>query len=151
MNTLLTILLTVMSFAAQFVQQKTSAMFAEPQRSEGQLIYRSPDYLRWEYTKPQPLVWELDGDKGNMNPHIKSMVILIRQSVSGDFSAAQKSFKVEQQDNTVILTPVKRELKNLFKQIRIVLNPDTQIADEVTICEANGDVTTIHFFAIRWL
>ena len=138
-----------MSFAAQFVQQKTSAMFAEPQRSEGQLIYRSPDYLRWEYTKPQPLLWELDGDKGNMNPHVKNMVMLIRQSISGDLTAAEKSFVVEQQDNTVTLTPRKRELKNLFSRIRIILNPETQIADEVTIYETNGDITVIRFFAVR--
>ena len=138
-----------MSFAAQFVQQKTSAMFVEPQRSEGQLLYRQPDYLRWEYTKPQPLVWELDGDKGNMNPHIKNMVMLIRQSISGDLAAAEKSFVVEQQDNIVTLTPKKRELKNLFIHIRIVLNPETQIADEVTIYEANGDTTHIRFFDVR--
>ena len=140
-----------MSFSAQFVQEKTSAMFAKPQRSEGQLLYRQPDYLRWEYTKPQPLVWELDGDRGNMNPHVKSMVALIRQSISGDLAAAEKSFLVEQQDNIVILTPKKRELKNLFTQIRIVLNPQTQIADEVTIYETNGDETHIRFFDVQQL
>lgn len=145
----LSILLAVGSFVAQFVQQKESPLFDAPQQSTGVLTYRQPDYLRWEYTSPQALAWELEGNKGNMTPQLKSMVMLIRESIHGDFSKAQSSFDVQTEGNIVTLTPRKRELRNIFRSIRITLNPATQIADEVVMTEAGGDITTIRFTHVQ--
>ena len=97
------LLLIIASFTAHFVQDKQSALFTEPQRSEGELVYRTPDYLRWEYTSPQPLVWEIDGDKGNVNKQITGLLMLIKQCVKGDFGAAEKSFTVQQNGHSVVL------------------------------------------------
>ena len=151
LNTVFAILLAVTSFSAFFRQEKQSSLLAQPQHSEGVLEYRSPDYLRWEYTGPQPLVWELDGDKGNMNPHMKVVVALIRQAVSGDFDEAEKSFIVERNGDNVTLKPRKRELQRMFRQIAITLRHGTEIAEQVVISEANGDVTTIRFYDVKML
>ena len=148
---ILTIILTVGSFVAQFVQQKQSPLFDAPQESAGVLTYRRPDYLRWEYTSPQVLVWELDGNKGNMSSQLKSMVMLIRESIKGDFEKAKSSFDVATDGNTITLIPRKRELKNIFRSIRITLNPDTRIADKVEMTEAGGDVTTICFTNVQFI
>ncbi len=145
------LILIIASFTAHFVQDKQSALFTEPQRSEGELVYRTPDYLRWEYTSPQPLVWEIDGDKGNVNKQITGLLMLIKQCVKGDFGAAEKSFTVQQNGHSVVLTPKKRELQRLFRQIEIELNPQTDIADRVVIHEANGDDTTIRFKQVTML
>ena len=150
LSSLLTILI-IQSFTARFVQEKQSVLFSEPQRSEGAMVYRTPDYLRWEYTAPQALVWETDGNSGNVNKQILSMLMLIKECVKGDFEAAQKSFVVEQQDETVTLTPKKRELQRLFQRIEITLNPKTSIANQVVIREANGDTTTIRFYDVTML
>ena len=40
-------------------------MMSEPQVSAGHMTYRSPDYMRWAYTSPQTMVWEMNGDKSN--------------------------------------------------------------------------------------
>ena len=151
MTHLLSILMVIASFTAHFVQDKQSALFTEPQRSEGVLVYRTPDYLRWEYLSPQALVWEIDGEKGNVNKQVASLLLLIKQCVKGDFGAAQKSFTVEQNGSSVVLTPKKRELQRLFRQIEIDLNPQTDIADRVVIHEANGDDTTIRFSQVTML
>ena len=133
------LLLIIASFTAHFVQDKQSALFT------------TPDYLRWEYTSPQPLVWEIDGDKGNVNKQITGLLMLIKQCVKGDFGAAEKSFTVQQNGHSVVLTPKKRELQRLFRQIEIELNPQTDIADRVVIHEANGDDTTIRFSQVTML
>lgn len=145
------IILVISSFTARFTQTKQSEIFAEPQQSKGVLEYRQPDYMRWEYTEPQPLVWEIDGDKGNMNKQISGMLMLIKQCVKGDMEAARKSFIVEQSGDTILLTPKKRELQRLFRQVEITLNPNSEIAKQVLISEANGDQTTIRFYDVKML
>ncbi|MBR4564847.1 MAG: outer membrane lipoprotein carrier protein LolA [Paludibacteraceae bacterium] len=148
---ILSIILAVTSFVAQFVQQKQSPLFEVPQESVGVLTYHHPDYLRWEYTSPQPLVWELNGNKGNMSSQLKSIVKLIRESIKGDFEKAKSSFDVTEDGNTIILIPQKSELKNIFRSIRITLNPSTLIADKVEMSEAEGDVTIIYFTNVQFL
>lgn len=150
MTFLLSILLSVGSFVAQFVQTKQSPLFDAPQESAGVLTYRQPGYLRWEYTSPQPLVWELNGDKGNMSSQLKGMVMLIRESIQGDFEKAKTSFEVTTEGNTITLIPKKRELKKIFRSIRITLNPYTRIADRVEMIEAGGDVTVIRFTDVKF-
>lgn len=150
MINILSIILTVSSFVAQFVQQKQSPLFDAPQESKGVLTYRQPDYLRWEYTSPQVLVWEIEGNKGNMSSQLKSMVMLIRESIKGDFDKARLSFEIIEEGNTIVLKPKKRELRNIFHSIRITLNPGTQIADRVEMTEASGDVTTIDFTNVQF-
>ena len=143
------ILFAITSLTADFVQDKQSELFVEPQRSTGVLEYKAPDYLRWEYLSLQPLVWEVEGDKGNMNKQIVNMLMLIRQCVQGDFEAAKTNFVVEQKDQHITLTPRKRELMRLFRKIEIMLQSDSQVAKQVVIYEANGDCTTIRFSNIQ--
>ena len=150
MNIVLAILMAIGSFVAQFIQQKQSPLFDAPQQSEGVLTYRQPDYLRWEYTSPQALVWELEGDKGNMPRSLKNMVMLIRESIQGDFDNAATSFEVKREGNMVTLIPKKRELKHIFSSIAITLNPETQVADQVVMTESGGDVTTIYFTQVQF-
>ena len=151
MKSILFTIMLIQSFTAHFVQDKQSQLFAEPQRSKGVLEYRTPDYLRWEYTSPKALVWEVDGDKGNVNPQVLQMLMMIKQCVKGDFDAAQKSFVVDQNGDQVTLTPKKRELQRMFQRIEIMMNPETEIAKQVVIYEANGDCTTIRFYDITML
>ena len=145
------IILAVSSFTAQFVQEQQMKMFAAPQRSNGIVKYEAPDYLRWEYLSPQPMVWELNGEKGNMDRRVKGLVALIRQCISGDFTETEKDFHITQDGNTVTLTPKKRETKRIFTEIVITLNPTTRIADRVEMSDANGDRTVITFSNVQML
>lgn len=149
LNTVLALLLAVTSFTARFIQEKHVQLLQEVQHSEGQLVFRQPDYLKWEYTSPQPLVWELNGEKTNMNPQVKSMVMLIRQCITGDYEKAERSFTIQHNPDAVTLLPKKKEMQRLFKEMVIRLDPETEIAREVTLIEVNDDKTTIRFFDVQ--
>jgi outer membrane lipoprotein-sorting protein len=140
------LLLLILTFlSADFEQVKTSQLFAEPEHSNGHLTYRQPDYLRWEYTQPQPLVWEVDGAKGNVSPQVRQVMTLILKSISGEYLQPNNDFDVKQNGDIADLTPKRRELKQLFRKITIRINPKTGIADEVVLFEKNGDETKIRF------
>lgn len=133
---------------ADFVQVKTSALFAEPEESKGHLIYRQPDYLRWEYMSPQAIVWEVDGAKDNVNPQIRQIVLLILKTINGNYLLPNNDFNVSWDGETAILTPKRRELKQLFACISIRLNAKTGVADEVILYEQSGDETKIRFLNV---
>ena len=133
---------------ADFVQVKTSALFAEPEESKGHLIYRQPDYLRWEYMSPQAIVWEVDGAKDNVNPQIRQIVLLILKTINGNYLQPNNDFNVSWDGETAILTPKRRELKQLFARISIRLNAKTGVADEVILYEQSGDETKIRFLNV---
>ena len=145
------VLLVILAFlSADFEQVKTSQLFAEPELSKGHLTYRQPDYLRWEYTAPQTLVWEVDGAKGNVSPQVRQIMTLILKSVSGEYLQANNDFDVMQNGDIAELTPKRHELKQLFQKIIIRINPKTEIADEVVLYEKNGDETKIRFYDLRF-
>lgn len=131
---------------ADFTQVKTVRLLQDEQHSCGHLTYRAPDYLRWEYTSPVPMVWET----GGANPQAERIVTLIMRSVNGDYLDDNDDFTVTRDGDTAILTPRKRELRQLFRQIRIRLNAKTGIADEVQLTEKNGDLTLITFRNVRF-
>lgn len=134
---------------ADFIQLKTVQLLQEQQRSEGHLTYRAPAYLRWEYTTPVPMVWETGGNDGQTNRQAEQIVQLIMRSVNGEYLTDNEDFIVERMDNVACLTPKKRELRQLFRTIRIRLNQETGIADEVELTEKNGDRTLITFHNVN--
>lgn len=106
---------------ALFVQEKTSSLLSAPERSEGrmELTIGTPTHMRWEYTSPRTMVWERDIDAG--------------------------AFQHEQRGDTVILHPVKREVKRLFATFYYVRDKQSGHAREVFFTEKNGDKTHITF------
>ena len=140
-------LLVILAFlSADFEQVKTSSLFAEPEQSKGHLTYRSPDYLRWEYSSPQALVWEVDGSKGNVSAQVRQIMTLILKSVSGAYLEPNEDFNVEPKGEEVELTPKRRELKQLFTKITLRMDKKNEIAEEVVLYEKNGDETRIRFY-----
>lgn len=142
---LFAILFSIISLTANFVQERSVSIMKNSQISEGVLTYKKPDYLKWEYTSPSNLIWEIDGEKGNVNKQVRGLVELIMKSVSGEIFEFNTDFDIKQENNIYILKPQKREYKQLMENITIILNPKTNIADEVIILEKNGDTTKIKF------
>ena len=139
------ILSLIISLEADFVQTKQVAMLSEPQVAKGHLTYRAPEYIRWEYLKPDQYVWMLDGKQSNVNPQIQRLLQMIMQSVSGANLQPSQDFDVQQSGNVYTLTPRKREYKHMFRSIVITLDPATQIAQKVQLNETNGNDTLIEF------
>lgn len=124
------ILAVIVSLEADFVQTKTSALFADPQVSTGHMTYRAPDYMQWAYISPQQLVWEIDGEQSNVNPQIQKLLRMIMASVAG---------------NTAEDPKLQKESKRLFREVNIVMDEAGQVARRVELIEKNGDTTTIEF------
>ena len=124
----------ILSLEADFVQTKTSALMLEPQVSTGHMSYRSPDFLRWAYDKPQVLVWEMNGQETNVNPQVQKLLRMIMASVSGE---AQDDAKMQ------------RESKRLFRSVNIVMDERNEVAQRVEMIEKNGDTTLIEFSNVQ--
>lgn len=128
------ILSIILSLEADFVQTKTSALMLEPQVSTGHMSYRSPDYLRWAYDKPQVLVWEMNGQETNVNPQVQKLLRMIMASVSGE---ARDDAKMQ------------RESKRLFRSVNIIMEDRNEVAKRVELIEKNGDTTLIEFSNVQ--
>jgi len=124
------ILSVILSLQADFVQTKSVAMMSEPQVSTGHMTYRAPDYIRWAYSTPQTVVWEIDGDKSNVNPQVQRLLQMIMTSVAGGNTNDPK---------------LQRETKKMFRSVNITMDETKQVANRVELIEKNGDITIIEF------
>lgn len=124
------ILTVILSLQADFVQTKSVAMMSEPQVSTGHMTYRAPDYIRWAYSTPQTVVWEIDGDKSNVNPQVQRLLQMIMTSVAGGNTNDPK---------------LQRETKKMFRSVNITMDETKQVANRVELIEKNGDITIIEF------
>lgn len=124
------IIAAIISLEADFMQTKQVALMNEPQVSSGHMTYRAPDFMRWEYQKPETIVWKVDGDKSNVNPQIQKLLRMIMSSIAG---------------NTQEDTRMLRESKRLFKAVNITMDEKQGTAKRVELIEKNGDTTIIEF------
>lgn len=142
------ILGVILHLSADFRQTKQSVMLVDEQVSVGHLTYRAPDYLRWEYTSPIQLVWELDGEKSNVSPQVKRLLKLIMQTIACDKLQTTDDFEVSVKNGVCHLLPKNRELKQFFTNIQLEIDSTTKVAKKVILTEKNGDVSTIVFYNI---
>lgn len=124
------ILAAIVSIQADFVQTKNSALFSEPQVSTGKMIYRAPEYLHWAYETPNNVIWEIDGDRSNVNPQVQKLLRMIMASIASEGKTDGK---------------MERESKKLFQSVIVRMDEETHIAKQVELIEKNGDITIIEF------
>ena len=143
-----------------FTQVKELSFMDDKVTSEGKMYYKKPNKIRWEYTKPIQYIFSMDGktlqttsgDKTNKMP-VKSSKIFTEishvmiGSISGsglvdspDFDAR---FFVGKDDYKVVLTPKKKEIKDLFSSVVIYIAKKDSLIYTVETVEKSGDKTTI--------
>ncbi len=128
---MLTLILSViLNLTADFTQTKSVAMMREPQVSQGKMVYRAPDYLKWEYTSPNAVVWEMNGQESNVSPQIQNLLRMIMASISG----------AEESDDKL-----RRESKKLFRSVNVIMDEQRKVAQRVELIDKNGDTTIIEF------
>ena len=128
---MLTLILSViLNLTADFTQTKSVAMMREPQVSQGKMVYRAPDYLKWEYTFPNAVVWEMNGQESNVSPQIQNLLRMIMASISG----------AEESDDKL-----RRESKKLFRSVNVIMDEQRKVAQRVELIDKNGDTTIIEF------
>lgn len=154
------------SLQCVFVQERHVAVLAEPGLSEGTLLFKSPDKLRWSYTQPMVQGFVMNGgtvslfNESGLTPSdgrntrlytmIGSLITAgITSNQAADAWASSQEFSVQQTEedgHTVLtMTPLRRDLKKLFSFVRITLVPSGSLAQEILLQEVSGDSTRLTF------
>ena len=143
-----------------FTQEKELSFMNDKVLSEGKMFYKQPNKIRWEYTKPITYVFAMDGknifmDAGNSQTSVpakssklfSSISDIIIGGVSGvgliDSPDFTTQFSIGKDDYRVTLTPLKKEVKDLFDKIQLFVNKADSRIQKVELVEKGGDKTLI--------
>lgn len=153
----------VKSLHNSFVQTKQSKMLKNPVVSEGVMTYKSPNYLRWEYTKPEKVVVSVNGNAvqmtrngvksdGSANRMVSELTSTIMGCVSGAHIFDESSFVVSVFELSdayqVQLVPRSRKMKRMFQSITISFDKKSFEVSSVVLAEKSDVSTTIRFTPI---
>lgn len=122
---------------SRFKQIRTSTMLQAPETRIGTFEYEAPNQIKWIY----------DGYENLQLP--EQMLGLICQAVSGNTEDLNDMFLTEWEEQTLTMTPRKKQMKRFFSLIQIIFSSDG-VAHQVILTEPSGDVTAIEFINIRY-
>ena len=143
-----------------FTQVKVLSFMDDKVTSEGKMYYKKTNKIRWEYVKPYKYVFSMDGQNVRMTTNGKTEKIPLKQSkmfegiskimvggVSGtglvDSPDFDSQFMVGKDDYQIILTPKKKEIKDLFSAVQLYVGKADSRIRSVVLVENGGDKTTI--------
>lgn len=142
------------SSEARFVERKFIALLDQPVESSGELTYVAPDRLEKRTLKPKAESMILDGntltlERGGRKrslplsdyPEVGAFVESIRGTLSGDYSALQRSYGIALEGNAsrwvLTLTPNAPRMAQIVQKIRIAGSQGEVTSIEVF--QADGD------------
>lgn len=129
----------VKSLQADFMQVKEMAIVKEKMVSSGKMYFQDGS-LRWEYVKPSKSVFVTDKDQMKSNRMFRSMAGLMAGSLTG-INLNDPSFKVTMyspgKGYVADLVPLRREMKQMFKKIRLYFGPDDKVR-QIELEESQG-------------
>ena len=124
---------TFSSLQASFTQVRHSSLMTENLESRGKVWLLAPDKVRWEVTAPFSKVTVFNGDIPSGRR--------FRLPSEKDFSASV----VEGDGLSVVLVPLRRDLKQLFRQIVLTVDPETLLVRKALLVNPEGDWTSLSF------
>ncbi|HSD21133.1 MAG TPA: outer membrane lipoprotein carrier protein LolA [Anaeromyxobacter sp.] len=151
---------------ARFVQTRVLTAIGEEERSAGELYYRKPDRLRWEYSTPDRSWTVIAGDRGwAVFPRIRQVqrFEVGRSRADGilstiGFGACGPAFS-DSFDTTLAagargapvlsMTPRRPELAASFTRIELTLDPKDHLPRDILLHETSGDMTRIELSEVR--
>lgn len=156
------------SVAATFEQEKRLALFKEPLRSKGQILFTTPDHLRWEFTSPFRSVMVVSGDRvakferqeegwrkleqGRQAEAILVVMDHIRSWFRGQFDPTGKEFEVQvarEPRAMIVMRPTDPLLARNLREVELTLAKGNTHVERVTIREKSGDSTVMNFKQLR--
>ncbi len=149
------------SLQANFIQEKTMTMLSEKMVSSGTFCFRKKDRLRMEYLQPYSYllilnagkIYVKDGQKENKitagsNPVFREVNRILIDCVSGNM-LDNPDFQYRIFENAgswlIEFKPIASNLKELYKNINIVLDKKDFTASAIGMFDATGDKTVIRF------
>lgn len=148
------------SLQCDFVQVKEISILADKVVSRGTLSYKGGDRLRWLYTEPYRYEFTMNGSRVKVGGEAGATVVDTRSSklfreissiISGSvdgriFSSESFDAVLSEEGGRIVadMTPRSRELKGMFRSVRIFFAADCTV-ERVEMCEPSGDTTVITF------
>jgi len=157
---------TTQSITCNFTQVKTMSFLNEKLTSTGRMFYDNKGRLRWEYTKPYSYTFVIAGGKvltrsGKTTQSIdlrssrlfQNIAQMMLNSMTGRALTDTKQFKTALYTGSgewvAVLTPVAREVRNMFKTIKLHFDPRTAMVTRVDMVEKSGDTTVITLHNVK--
>lgn len=125
------------SLKARFTQTRHTPMLEENLKSEGWVYMIAPDKIRWETTSPVQKVSILNDDAAGRR---------FRLPAEKDFSATILEGEGEL---TLMLMPLRRDLKQLMTQVVVKAHPETLRIHSVLLRQEGGGWTLIEFKDVK--
>lgn len=154
------------SLQCDFVQTKHLKMLNDKMVSKGKMYYVQNNKLRWEYLSPYTYTFILNGDKVLLKSNNRNDIIDVQQnklfkeiarimmnSVVGKCLSDERDFKSKISNSgnewMALLTPVRKDMRQMFKEIDLYFSKSTYMVSRVVLVEKNGDKTVIELKNIR--
>lgn len=149
-------------FKAGFRQDYKYKTFRRTQTSEGQVTYKKPGLMRWEYQKPSVRTFVLAGNKiYAYDPAAQSLTVagvdtsqlsasvtfLFGQGKLADEFAISKGTCKDCKGTLLVLDPLKQEPR--FKQVRLEVDPTSAQVLKSTVVDPDGSENTISFLDLK--
>lgn len=152
---------SIRTMDSRFIQVKTLRFLNDKMTAEGRMVYDGGNKLRWAYEKPYSYTFVLNGEQVLIHSGKNQQRIDISQSklfqgiaevmmstVTGRGLTSGRDFacsmwKSDGGDWVAVLTPKRKEMKKLFKEIRLHIGSREQMVKSVEMTEQSGDTTVI--------
>jgi outer membrane lipoprotein carrier protein len=149
-------------FTARFTQQYTYKAFKRKQTSTGQVVFKRPGLMRWEYEAPSPRTFVLAGEK--VYAHDPEAMTLTKGSISSDQLSASVTFLLgkgklleeftirksacEKCEGVLLeLSPVRPDPR--YKALRLEVDPKSAQVLASTVVDPDGSENRISFQGLR--
>lgn len=148
------------TIVSDFVQTKHIFVLDNAITSEGKLVFKAPNLVKWEYIKPyqniavfkeDQLLVNNEGKKQtidlSVNKMFRSLNSLIVNSIKGDmFDASQFDLEFFKYPKYYLVkfVPKDKRLKKFMASFELKFSKETEV-DEVKLIEPNDDFTVITF------
>lgn len=157
---------SMQTLQCRFVQNKTTALLAEPTVSEGTMLYAAPDKMRWEYTTPYHFALVVNGERiarimddktevldAKQSKMYKNMTDLIIGSASGKKLFDTTVFDITLYDDGATwraeMLPLRKDMKRMFAKLVFRFDRKTGVISSVEFVETKGDTTQIRLEDLR--
>ncbi len=149
------------SIQSDFTQTKQLSVLDNAVISEGKLTFKSPNFVKWEYSKPykniaifknDKLLVNNEGKKDEMdlssNRMFRSLNTLIVNSIKGDMFDEYQfeiSYFKNGADYLVKFIPKDKRMKKFISTFELKFEKESTQVNEVKLIEPNEDFTLIVF------
>lgn len=149
------------SIASDFTQVKNLSMLSEKITSRGKFYYKKHNQVRMEYTTPYSYIMVINGNKVSIKDGQKTNTLsassnkmfqqvnqLMMDCVKGTvFDNSNFSVRLMENGSQYLaeMTPITREMKTLFKNVKVLLNKTSLLVSQVIMTEPGGDQTTLSY------